>query len=321
MSIFCFAESNKSFMSQKLVEALGLESVEELEVALDAMDGIAEDGGELDPTNISREARVRSAYMEWCKEFGKEADEARFAVFSENYIVMEKFANENEREMILNQYADCTEEEFVAMASKKEPEPEPEPEPVAVAEPEPEPEPEVVAEAEPEPEPEPEVVAEIETEPEPEPEVAEPEPEPVAVVEPDPVPAPVTPPPSKPAPSSMFGNIFGGFTNTRSERFDERKETMAKANADKMKLYEEIRAKEAVERQAEFEARKLAIEEEKAERAKAAAEEAKEIEKEKKARQTAQDKAAVKAAADAEAEAIAQVCNQYSIRLCINFNY
>ena len=48
---------------QALAKALGLESVEELEVALDSLEGIAEDGGELDPENLSREARVRSAYL------------------------------------------------------------------------------------------------------------------------------------------------------------------------------------------------------------------------------------------------------------------
>ena len=50
---------------QKLVDALGLESVEELEVALDSMEGIAPDGGELETSNIAREARVRDAYLNW----------------------------------------------------------------------------------------------------------------------------------------------------------------------------------------------------------------------------------------------------------------
>lgn len=66
---------------EKLAKKLGLESVEELEAAIDAMDGIADDGGELDPDNVSREARIRSAYLDWCKEFDKENDEERFQVF------------------------------------------------------------------------------------------------------------------------------------------------------------------------------------------------------------------------------------------------
>ena len=99
------------------MEKLGLESVEELEVALDAMEGIADDGGELDPTNISREARLREAYMDWCKEYGKENDESRFKTFSSNFLSMEQYANENGKTMQLNKYADCTEEEYIALTS------------------------------------------------------------------------------------------------------------------------------------------------------------------------------------------------------------
>jgi membrane protein involved in colicin uptake len=94
-----------------------LESIEELEVALDAMEGIAEDGGELDPTNVSREARLRAAYMDWCKEYGKESNEARFQTFTSNYLAMEEYAKENGKTMQLNMYADCTEEEYVALTS------------------------------------------------------------------------------------------------------------------------------------------------------------------------------------------------------------
>lgn len=92
--------------------------MDELEAALDAMDGIADDGGELDPENIAREARVRSAYLEWCKEYGKESDESRFAVFSSNFLAMEQYAKESGKEMNLNQYADCTEEEYAAATSQ-----------------------------------------------------------------------------------------------------------------------------------------------------------------------------------------------------------
>jgi hypothetical protein len=101
---------------QKLAEALGLESVEELEAALDAFDGIDEEGVQ-QTDNLAREARVRSAYMEWCKENGKEADEARFPTFSSNYLAMENFSEQNGKDMVLNKYADCTEEEFKNMGS------------------------------------------------------------------------------------------------------------------------------------------------------------------------------------------------------------
>ena len=101
---------------EKLAAALGMDSVEELEEALDRMEGIDIDGGEIDTSDV-REARVRSAYMDWCKEYGKESDESRFATFSSNYLAMEEYARENGREMILNKYADCSEEEYIALTS------------------------------------------------------------------------------------------------------------------------------------------------------------------------------------------------------------
>ena len=97
-----------------------MESVDELEVALDSMAGVAEDGGELDPTNLSREARIRAAYLDWCKEYGKEPDEERFPTFSSNFLVMESYAQENGKDMQLNKYADCTEEEYVALTTGAE---------------------------------------------------------------------------------------------------------------------------------------------------------------------------------------------------------
>eukprot|EP00591_Stephanopyxis_turris_P002244 CAMPEP_0195506858 /NCGR_PEP_ID=MMETSP0794_2-20130614/401_1 /TAXON_ID=515487 /ORGANISM="Stephanopyxis turris, Strain CCMP 815" /LENGTH=1043 /DNA_ID=CAMNT_0040633319 /DNA_START=15 /DNA_END=3146 /DNA_ORIENTATION=- len=104
---------------EKLAKKLGLESVEELETALDAMAGVAPDGGELDPENLSREARVREAYLGWCKEQSKEPDEERFPVFSSNFLLMEEYAKENGKEMSLNAYADCTEEEYLAATTAK----------------------------------------------------------------------------------------------------------------------------------------------------------------------------------------------------------
>ena len=98
---------------------LGLNSVEELEVALDSLEGIAPDGGELDTGDLAREARVRSAYLDWCKENGKEADESRFPTFSANYLEMEEYAKESGKEMLLNDYADCTEEEYTNLMSGK----------------------------------------------------------------------------------------------------------------------------------------------------------------------------------------------------------
>jgi hypothetical protein len=97
-----------------LAGQLGFKNVDEMEAAIDSMQGIADDGGQIEFDNIAREARIRSAYIEWCKSFGKESDESRFKVFSDNFLIMEKFAAESGKEMTLNQFADCTEAEYKA---------------------------------------------------------------------------------------------------------------------------------------------------------------------------------------------------------------
>jgi hypothetical protein len=105
-----------SHAQQKLAKILGLESVDELEVALDSLNGIAPDGGELEGGGeIAREARIREAYLNWCKEFGKLPDESRFPAFSNNFLLMEQYSKETAKEMTLNQYADFTKEEYEAL--------------------------------------------------------------------------------------------------------------------------------------------------------------------------------------------------------------
>ena len=116
-----------------MAKTLGLESVEELEAALDSMDGIAEDGGELESDNIAREARVRSAYLGWCKDNGKKPDESRFPAFSNNFLTMENYSKETGKEMILNKYADFTEAEYKAMQQQQAAAASPKPPPPAAA--------------------------------------------------------------------------------------------------------------------------------------------------------------------------------------------
>jgi membrane protein involved in colicin uptake len=99
---------------------LGLDSVQELELAIDEMEGISEDGTMMASDNLAREARVRSAYMEWCKEYNKQQNESRFPQFYKNFLEMEVFAKESGKDMVLNEYADFTEEEFAKMTSAKE---------------------------------------------------------------------------------------------------------------------------------------------------------------------------------------------------------
>jgi hypothetical protein len=120
---FVSAESRSHLLwpiVQKLAAQLGLGSVEELEAAIDSMEGISEEGTAIDGDNLAREARVRSAYMDWCKEYGKEQDETRFPQFYSNFLEMEEFAKESGKEMVLNEYADFSEEEYEKLTSEKE---------------------------------------------------------------------------------------------------------------------------------------------------------------------------------------------------------
>ena len=85
---------------------------------MDTIEGFAEDGSDI-VDGLAREARVRSVYLEWCKENQKEPDEARFPIFFSNFLAMEEYAKESGKEMILNAYADCTEEEYLSITSAK----------------------------------------------------------------------------------------------------------------------------------------------------------------------------------------------------------
>lgn len=71
----------------------------------------------MEKENLAGEARVRSIYLAWCKEQGKESDEARFEQFSKNLLVMEEYSRATGKELKLNAYADCTEEEFAALSA------------------------------------------------------------------------------------------------------------------------------------------------------------------------------------------------------------
>lgn len=108
-----------------MAQALGLESVEELEKVLDASEGVDEEGVQ---DNLAREARIRSSYLEWCKDQGKEPDESRYPTFEKNFLTMEEFANQSGKEMALNKFADCTEEEYQQMMADDAP-----PEPAAAS--------------------------------------------------------------------------------------------------------------------------------------------------------------------------------------------
>lgn len=68
--------------------------------------------GAVDPDDPEVRKRVRSAYSNWCKEYNKEPDEGRFPRFKSNYLKMEQVAWEQGREITLNEFADCSPEEY-----------------------------------------------------------------------------------------------------------------------------------------------------------------------------------------------------------------
>jgi hypothetical protein len=57
-------------------------------------------------------SRVRSIYLDWCRDYGKEVNEMRYPIFRSNFILMEAFAKESGKPIELNEWYDCTEEEY-----------------------------------------------------------------------------------------------------------------------------------------------------------------------------------------------------------------
>ena len=58
----------------------------------------------------------RFIYDEWCEAYSKEPDEGRFAVFVENYARIEAWAEETGEEITLNEFADCTKEDYLRLS-------------------------------------------------------------------------------------------------------------------------------------------------------------------------------------------------------------
>ena len=57
--------------------------------------------------------RVRRAYIDWCKEYGKTVEEERYEVFRSHFLAIEKHCLETGKEMKLNAWADFTPGEYV----------------------------------------------------------------------------------------------------------------------------------------------------------------------------------------------------------------
>jgi hypothetical protein len=74
--------------------------------------------------DVERERKLQAFYEEcpgaydgWCAHFGNEADSMRFEAFSNNYVAMRIFSERTGKDLELNQYADCTKEEYSRIAN------------------------------------------------------------------------------------------------------------------------------------------------------------------------------------------------------------
>ena len=65
-------------------------------------------------------SRVKSVYIQWCNVYQKEPSEARFRIFTSNFLTMEGLTKERGVSMQMNKWYDCTEEEYrIAMETEQ----------------------------------------------------------------------------------------------------------------------------------------------------------------------------------------------------------
>lgn len=58
------------------------------------------------------ENRVRQAYADWCRNYGKDFQEERLPIFADNLLRMEKYAEQTGERVRFNEYADLTTDEY-----------------------------------------------------------------------------------------------------------------------------------------------------------------------------------------------------------------
>jgi hypothetical protein len=56
--------------------------------------------------------RIRKAYWEWCHYYGKTYDEKRLKAFTINFLAVEKYHQQTNKELVLNEFADMSELEY-----------------------------------------------------------------------------------------------------------------------------------------------------------------------------------------------------------------
>jgi hypothetical protein len=64
-------------------------------------------------SSIQVDDRIRRAYRQWCNHYGRDYDPSRrLDAFASNYVAVEKYHKQTKNALVLNQYADMTEEEY-----------------------------------------------------------------------------------------------------------------------------------------------------------------------------------------------------------------
>lgn len=72
-----------------------------------------------DDYSQTTEPRIRQAYSEWCRTFDKPYDELRLSVFRQNFLRMEKYAQQTGEQVRFNEYADLTTDEYRKMLGQQ----------------------------------------------------------------------------------------------------------------------------------------------------------------------------------------------------------
>ena len=58
---------------------------------------------------------IRRIYSDWCKQYGKAPDKSRYPNFSTNFLALALYCSNSGTEIDLNEYADCTQGEYLKL--------------------------------------------------------------------------------------------------------------------------------------------------------------------------------------------------------------
>lgn len=61
---------------------------------------------------LAQAHRIQQAYREWCEFYGKVPNKERLGVFATNFLAVQEFHERTRRPLVLNEFADLTEEEY-----------------------------------------------------------------------------------------------------------------------------------------------------------------------------------------------------------------